>query len=224
MYISSNNIQVFPTSNRNDAYDRNARLTTEQNLTSIINRLTGTNSFVIYGLDIIDNFITKGSCNINGYLFDILDNIDISSITKSGYIYFKISVKRTHLDNNIYFDELYSLDKDNTTVLDLDNGNPKFLGLDIIQSNNGNLITDSSEDLPDIINYYLKIAEYNNGWKNVYIDDNLKSVRFNTLKYKATDINISAQKQYTGTNIKYNNPQDLRTFLEYNYIIDDGEI
>lgn len=222
MYISSNNIQVFPTSNRNDAYDRNARLTTEQNLTSIINRLTGTNSFVINGLDIIDNFITKGSCNINGYLFDILDNIDISSITKNGYIYFKISIKRTYLDNNIYFDELYSLDKDNTTVLDLDNGNPKFLGLDIIQSNNGNLITDSSEDLPDIINYYLKIAEYNNGWKNIYTDDNLKSIRFNTLKYKATDINISAQKQYNGT--KYNNSQDLRTFLEYNYIIDDGEI
>ena len=223
MYISSDNIQVFPTSRRSDAYDRNARLTTEQNLVSMINRLTGINSFIINGLSVSGSTIHKGSCNINGYIFNITNDIDVSSIKTGGYIYFKISIKRTLIEDGIYFDELYAVDKDGTTILDLDNGNSDFLGLDIIQNSSSNLESDSSEDNPEIINYYLKIAEYTSkGWQNVYTDDGLKATRFNTLKYKATDTQIAAQKQYINT--KYNTPQDLRTFLEYNYIIDDGEI
>jgi hypothetical protein len=43
----------------------------------------------------------------------------------------------------------------------------------------------------------------------------------NTLKFKADGISISPSRF---TDIYYNQKQDLRTFLEYNYIIDDGEI
>ena len=43
----SDKIRVFPSSKRDDAYDRNARLNTEHNLISLVNRLTGSKSFVI---------------------------------------------------------------------------------------------------------------------------------------------------------------------------------
>ena len=48
--FNSNELKIFPTSKRNDRIDRNARLTSEQNLVSMLNRLTDQKSFVIDGL------------------------------------------------------------------------------------------------------------------------------------------------------------------------------
>ena len=80
-YISSSDIKMYPTARRDDDFDRNARLNTEQNLVSIINRLTNIDSFVIQGLSIENGSLTAGSCNIHGYVFNILNDL---SITVSG--------------------------------------------------------------------------------------------------------------------------------------------
>ena len=37
MYLESDNIQIFPTSNRNSAYQAQARLMTETNIINIVN-------------------------------------------------------------------------------------------------------------------------------------------------------------------------------------------
>jgi hypothetical protein len=105
MYFESNKIRVFPSSNRDDKYDRNARLNTEHNLISLVNRLTKFQSFVIKGLSVDneDNCIYAGSCNIYGYYFE-LDKIDLSNINNK-YIYLQIQLSSLSInteDSNVY--------------------------------------------------------------------------------------------------------------------------
>ena len=112
--ISSSDIKVFPTSRRNDLYDRNARLNSEQNLISIINRLTGIKSFMISGLDVSTsgNTITiqQGECNINGYYFRILNPISLTVSNDDTHIYFEIKVQENYVNiaesSSIKFEEL----------------------------------------------------------------------------------------------------------------------
>ena len=73
--VISNNIRVYPCSNRNPESDYMARLTTEYNLVSIINRLVDMKSFCVTtfqgesstNLSSLSEFMF----NINGYLFTI---------------------------------------------------------------------------------------------------------------------------------------------------------
>ena len=71
----SNSIKVFPTTKRDDRYDRNARFPSEFNLTSLVNRLTSRDAFVISGFEVnsASNTLSGGSCNINGYYFVVND-------------------------------------------------------------------------------------------------------------------------------------------------------
>lgn len=71
-FVKSENIRVFPCGGRNVTKDANARLTTEYNLVSIINRLVDQGSFVItptysYSANNANEFVF----NIGGYLFTL---------------------------------------------------------------------------------------------------------------------------------------------------------
>lgn len=129
-YIDSTNIKMYPSSRRSDYFDRNSRLSSEQNLVSVINRLTNRNAFIVNGLRVLDDGLTisAGSCNIHGYLFNIISNIKISeSLLTNGLdkvLYFKICIRRKTVnatDNtSIIYEELRSEDI-NTTVDDSNN-------------------------------------------------------------------------------------------------------
>lgn len=74
MYIESSKIKVFPCGGRNKNFDPFARLTTEQNLVSIINKLVDKKSFIVttHGKDTSLNDSTEPYIiNIGGYLFTI---------------------------------------------------------------------------------------------------------------------------------------------------------
>ena len=114
-YYHSNNIKVFPSNRRSDIFDRQARLTTEQNLINIVNRLTGNKSFVIEGLEVQDNKINIGKCNINGYYFELNSQININNLTdlnnaeEIGFqIILETSNKFNELKGNDDINNLYS--------------------------------------------------------------------------------------------------------------------
>ena len=73
--VISNNIRVYPCSNRNPEKDYMARLTTEYNLVSIINRIVDMKSFCVstfQDCSLTDiSSINEFMFNINGYLFTI---------------------------------------------------------------------------------------------------------------------------------------------------------
>lgn len=133
MNINSENIKVFPTSKRDDKYDRNARFTSEQNLVSIVNRLTSLKSFVISGLTVEKKdstwVLNEGTANIYGYYFDIVEPVDITSISKgSKYLYLRINVKSQSMTNSsLSFRELQGID-DSSGALTI------YKGLEILVS------------------------------------------------------------------------------------------
>ena len=236
MELKSYQVSVFPASSRNDAYDRNARLTTEQNLVSIVNRLTGEKSFIISGLTVDYStgraVLKSGSANIAGYLFSINSDIDISELPANetrNTLYFRIDIKRYAVnmfgdanvgsDIKLYVDELYSIDKTDA-VLDIgkDVTDTIFKGLEL-NSGKDDVLIDNEEG--DTFTYYLKIASLKSGkWESI-VASGIKGSSLSTLRFKADSVSISPSR-FTDT--YYNQKQDLRTFLEYNYIIDDGEI
>ena len=126
-YIKSTDIKVYPTSKRNDAYDRNARLSSEQNLISVVNRLTSKISFVIDGLTVNNQVIQTGSCNIHGYLFTLTNTYNIGSIahtTGNDYLMFEIKTKFTQIESmsgsKLTYEELISFENDNSSQALLD--------------------------------------------------------------------------------------------------------
>lgn len=82
--VISSNIRVYPCSNRNPESDYIARLTTEYNLVSIINRLVDMKSFCVstfqdYSLDTI-SYISEFMFNVNGYLFTINNSMQFTQL------------------------------------------------------------------------------------------------------------------------------------------------
>jgi hypothetical protein len=74
-YILSDKISVFPCGGRNATYDQFARLTTEYNLVSIINRLVDKKSFIVTSHNAFSGKEDAPSSsymfNIGGYLFNV---------------------------------------------------------------------------------------------------------------------------------------------------------
>lgn len=103
-YIHSDNIKVFPTTQRSNK-DASARMMTEFNLTSIINRLVDKKCFVISG-DQLDNdgyfAIDNGrfEFNIFGYYFSILNITELlKAVTVSpDKSLYDIMQQKQHLD------------------------------------------------------------------------------------------------------------------------------
>lgn len=112
--VISNNIRVYPCSNRNPESDYTARLTTEYNLVSIINRLVDMKSFCVTtfqgesstNLSSLSEFMF----NINGYLFNLNNRADEG---KKGQFtklvtYLKEQFDKTDADKQSQNDTLYA--------------------------------------------------------------------------------------------------------------------
>ena len=180
--IQSSKIKVYPSSRRNDASDRNAKLNSEQNLISSINRLTSKTSFVIDGLNITNeaqsSFLNPGSCNIYGYYFKILDTIELKSnlftkLAAGDILYFKIRLKKT-ITSNIEFVELVAADSNSESTTLLDDSNNNFIGLSLMNSSidyaSSNYIFNDPQNT--YTDYYLPLATYSDGkWKEIRAND-----------------------------------------------------
>lgn len=85
-YLDSNKIKVFPCGGRNINYDPLARLTTEQNLISIINRLVDMDSFIVTthaSNQEMDNSTEEYIFNIDGYLFTVPNGVGANNIIET---------------------------------------------------------------------------------------------------------------------------------------------
>lgn len=268
-YLLSSQVKVYPSSKRNDAYDRNARLNSEQNLVSVVNRLTSRKCFIVDGLNISQSgntlTIGAGSFNIYGYLFNIPENIELdlsseeyksitvnsvatsSDNTIRNYLYFAIKLRETTLTPTVVtseqisvsFNELVAFD--NTIIADTNSPNNSldgtsnsklyFYGLSLVANNESDLnnryVQSVSTSSTDEKTWYLLIAKSNgSNWAPVVSDDGVSTDSSNNFIHKtmnASDILIDANDSSVA-NDKYSNPQDLSTWLQYNFIIDDGKI
>lgn len=205
-YINSNNIKVFPSSRRSDDIDRNARLTTEQNLTSLISRLSGIKSYIINGLQISvvnDKIaINPGSCSINGYYFNIKQiaqtNISADEVNQ---IYFKIELSTTTISTLYSFDEL----------IGIDDSTDKYTGLEIVTSK------------PDTIpanQFYLLIGKKQSGNQWIQPETSLLRINMNEIKVGGSS---SLNQNFTEVVPEESLESFLTNHLQ-NIIIDDGEL
>lgn len=205
MNFESNKIQVFPTSKRSDAFDRNARLNSEQNLISIVNRLTSLDSFVIDGLAITDDTnnnitLSAGTCNIHGYLFKLLESVSCGHIghtTGKDYLCLVINTTATTVGTTI-----------STTFRELD-------GLDDEYDVYTGLTFSDDSGASESNKFKLKLAKWD-GEKWV-ADPN----RF--LKYAIGDVKVN-YSPVSGYPATFTGEQNLEDWLANNYVIDDGEI
>lgn len=102
-YINSNSINVFPCANRGTAYNLQSRLTSEYNLTNIINQLIDTDSFVITNVLTTDGPL---AFNIHGYYFNVSNYQTITNLDPSWTdVYAEITIASTTIDG-ITFNEL----------------------------------------------------------------------------------------------------------------------
>ena len=210
-YFQSSQIKVFPTTKRNDIYDRSARLPTEYNLTNIINRLTSRDSFIIDGLSILSNQLQTGSFNIHGYYFELKSPYNLSTFNPSEnqLLCLNLTLKESNVSGSTFI-EIISGDQNQSSQ----SSNSDYEGLTI------EVITkeDNQEDPYTTLNsesnfvYHLPIARYISGAWQV--------IENNRLKYNSSDLAVNISEGLTQSNTGL---QNLQYFLD-NFIIDDGEI
>ena len=184
MYKESNQIKVFPTSRRNNDFDRQARFNTESNLVNIINRLVKQPSFIIEGFEYTAGKMNPGKCNIGGYYFNFETPTDLPS-GAGNLIYFEISTETIN-----GYEEINGGD---------DGG--KYTGLEIKRGNFSE-ITNSNKILPIL-------HDSGSGWE---------IVKMSQLSYSVSQIMIEPDT------IGNTTLQPFETFLENDYIVDDGEL
>lgn len=222
MYIESSKIKAFPSAQRPDSADRESKLFIEQNLVTMVNRLTGSKSFVIDGLsyDGNSNSITAGCCSVYGYFFRFTNAVVLPrdlSINVGNVLAIKIRTKNV---NGV--EELINIDStagatDNTTY---------YQGVDIVSIPEANAVTTTNGN---ITTHYLVLCKRVDAanWRNVYADcditDTVKK-RLNTLIFDAESIQMCSPATQPVTSRKGKNSQDLSTYLTNNIVIDDGEV
>lgn len=155
MYIDSNKIKVFPSSMRGtdgNQYNPEARLTTEHNLTSMVNAGGKYGSFVISK----DFSYTPGDTNtqsfvfcIDGYIFEIANavttlNLNTMSITEKLYVDIKVLDKDVALNSSHYNLPTLTPYDESSVILDREG---KFYGLSISKTR-----TDNSFEILECIN------------------------------------------------------------------------
>ena len=195
--ILSNNIRVFPTTQRENV-DPSAKFTTEYNLTSLLNKLLDRKAFVITpDIDFTcnANIIDCLEFNIMGYFFSIV-NLDISGIRKndtSGYINACIHINRQDYTDSTNFKNWWQIDgKDSTsgysgiTFIDSrdDDNNPKstFTPMSQYTSNFADLgvsqpFSQLTAETGDKVEYQFTVLEYNSN--NVWIPKDSR-IKFQT--------------------------------------------
>lgn len=233
IYLKSSNVKVYPTAFRNDVFDRQSRINSEYNITSLVNRLTGRDSFIISGLDkIVNNEIESGELNILGYYFNVMSRISINDLTASpknnDIIRFKIHIKPTTITSGteITFNELAGSDTyQGTDEAELNESKYEGLAIDLINSSEYNATQPSinndtdNTDLDKRGTYgYLPIFKYDGSTWNF--------IETSKLTYNSSQICV-ANQNLSGNGLS-NTPdtfnKSLEDWLEENFIIDDGEI
>ena len=232
-FINSKSVLMYPSSKRTDVHDVDARLLTEYNLTSLINRLTGRKCFIIEGLDVSGTTVSPGKCNIDGYLFTIKAAVTAPSASANTYLCFKILTEKTDESSYVLYDELVNLDDETAASLDGSTAtNSKFYGLSLETVDVG-ILNNADGTTKEFIdsstgngrNWYLPIAiAKDKTWVAINPNDGMDTnTIIPSLRYNTKDIQIVANKEDLVGDY-YKNPQDLCTWLEYNSVIDDGRI
>lgn len=201
VYLNSKNISVFPTTDRPE-YDPLGRLTTEYNLTSLLNTLLGVDGFVITdpgnaentsnGNERLENAIPTGKVkfqfNIKGYIFTIHDLSSLigqnGQFKDKNAIYAYIDIKSDYNNTN-------TSDNPNKTLFQrLSGGNDTSEGYEnVIFSNLGP--SDEGLDPPSLKSYYnLKILEKHSDDGNWYIPKESKIKFLTTTTGNRRDISI----------------------------------
>lgn len=226
IYLKSSNVKVYPTAFRNDAFDRQSRINSEYNITSLVNRLTGRDSFIISGLDkIVNNEIESGELNILGYYFNITSKISINDITTSpennDIIRFKIHIKPTTITSgtDITFNELAGSDTyQGTDKSELIKSEYEGLAIDLINSSEYNATQPSINNDTDGTYSYLPIFKYDGtSWNFI----ETSKLTYNSSQICVVNQNLS-DNGLSNTPDTFN--KSLENWLEENFIIDDGEI
>ena len=115
-YINSNSINVFPCANRGSDYNLQSRLTSEYNLTNIINQLIDTDSFVISS-----NLSNGLSFNIHGYYFNVSNYQHITNLDSSWTdVYAEITIANNTVDGLTFNELTVNGTEDVSTDLDAD--------------------------------------------------------------------------------------------------------
>lgn len=192
-YLSSNNIAVFPCSNRGQGYNLGARLTSEYNLTNIVNQLLNVEAFVIspsYGTSISTD--TSISFNILGYYFNVASINDILDLFKDENpedIYACIRVNTfttTKSGETLNLQELTTLDSttasDANMNVDLDtvgeSGSSVFMGVQFTKTN---------PSVSDDVTSYLHILHYDGDTWNIPEDSYIKFTSNNSTRAVTID-------------------------------------
>lgn len=216
-FLSSSITRCFPASGRSAVNYGGSKITTEQNIVDITRNYADKN-FIVDGLSIVKGSsnskinISKGSCVIHGYLFDIAaqSNVTIDSPSANKYLSFCICVKPCG-DNTTSQDKLVASNDVIEENLDSD-GTFYGLGTEITT----NIPVDGAEasiNNATVKKYYLTVAKWVNGaWQEV-VDARLK--------YNADRLLVTLTEGNTNDATK---AQSLVELLSTNYGIDDGRI
>lgn len=227
-YLNSSSIKMYPSQGRGDYWDRQSKMTNEQNLISVVNRIVGKKSFIVDGLKISENGLTleSGVCNIAGYLFNLHTGISLPKPTNSNSkLYLGIRVQKYKINDNGVYTQLERLLP--WTGDDLDTST------DLTSSFKGLKITDTVETVDSIEyeNIYLQIAvaDGTTKWKSVMSDvtsiDNTLTTR-NTAEFNinTNDIRVDNSNSVSKVNSKTNDTLSLDWYLKNYYSIDDGDL
>lgn len=125
-FLNSDKVKVFPCGGRNSTYDPQARLTTEYNLVSIINRLVDKKSFIVTTNSVkVDVGNTNNpqplSINIGGYLFNIdssksILNLFSEDLNKSENKYIVANIKiDSYKNGDVNYQQLKAIEDTQTT-------------------------------------------------------------------------------------------------------------
>lgn len=192
-YLSSNTITVFPCSNRGHGHNLGARLTSEYNLTNIVNQLLNVEAFVIspsYGTSVSTE--TSISFNILGYYFNVAsisDILDLFPGESPEDIYACIRVNMfttTKSGETLNLQELTTLDSttasDTNMNVDLDtvdeSGSSVFMGVQF---------TTTNPSTNDDVTSYLHILHYDGSTWNIPEDSYIKFTSNNSTRAVTID-------------------------------------
>lgn len=227
-YLNSSVIKMYPSQSRNDYWDRQSKMTNEQNLISVVNRIVGKKSFIVDGLKISENGKTleSGVCNIAGYLFNINTGINLEEpASVDSKLYLGIRVQKYKVSDNGIYTQLEKL-------LPWD-GNALDSSTDPTASFKGLKITDRAETTTssEYENIYLQIAvaDGTTKWKSVMSDvtsiNNTLATR-NTAEFNinTNDIRVDNSNSVSKENSKTNDTLSLDWYLKNYYSIDDGDL
>lgn len=169
-------------------------------------------------MDSTGKTLSAGVCNIHGYLFELADGILLpssGSYSKGDFAYLVIRVKQHSVaDDTNGMEQLCnaadSIDKSASDASDIFNG----IGF----------VTGGASVSIQSPFYGLAVAQWNGSkWVTYCWDDG--SGNNNRAFEQLFNLNQIAVSNFTANSATFaNKTQDLKTFLELNYYIDDGEI